>query len=143
VTGRQIERAEALRFKRRSDLVNFASRHPGALGALFLHQLRVKLNLGPAHKLGDLYHTDITTWAATSTGLKETRDLREVQALSKVLLEINKDNLPQAVDIIAQRIREIKAAKSSGGSWEKAELVSLLPCSQPGSSMMADASMAL
>jgi len=143
VSARQLERAESLRFKRRSDLINYAAKHPGALGALFLHHVRTKLSLSTAGKMDDLYRADVTTWAATGTGLKETRDIKEVQLLSKILLEINKDRLPQAVDIIAQRIREVRMAKQAGNSWEKAELISLMPGSQAGSTVLPDGCLAL
>ena len=132
-----------MRFKRRSDLVNFAARHPGALGALFLHHVRGRLSLPAPEKKDDLYQTDITTWAATATGLKEVGDMKEVQLLSKVLLEINRDRLPQAVDIIAQRIREVRMAKAPGSSWEKAEIVSLVPSTQSGSVILPDGCLGL
>ena len=61
------------------------------------------------------------------TGLKEIRDLREVQRLSKLVAQLNANRL---LDLACQRIREIMLAKKSGGSWEKAALVSLLPSDQ-------------
>ena len=136
ISRRQVERAESLRFRRRSDLVNFASRHPGALGALFLHHLRSKMSLPGARRMGDLCDADIATWAATKTELKEVWDMRKLQALSRVLMELNRNNLGKAVGAVVMRTREIKLAKSSGGSWEKAELVSLLPTSQPSATLL-------
>ena len=115
-----------MRFRRRSDLHRFAQQYPGALGALFLMQVRCKLQAGEVSKSSDLYRTDPTLWATTLSGLKEARDLREVLLLSRVICELNKDRLPQAVDIIAQRIREVLAAKKTGGSWDKGSLLSLM-----------------
>ena len=133
---------ESLRFKRRSDLVNYSRKHPGALGALFLCQVRARLGRGPPHEMRDIYNTDVTSWAAQS-GLKEVRDLREVQLLSQVLVQLGQKKLPAAVDLIAQRIREIRVAKASGSSWDKAELVSLLPSNQPGSAPLPEMALAL
>ena len=130
VSQSQLARAVGLRFKRRSGVVNYASKYPGALGALFLSQVRMKLMGGQVEDLKDLYKTDPTVWAGTLTGLKEIRDLREVQLLSKVVSELNKDRIPQAVDFMTHRIREVLAAKKAGGSWEKGALVSLLASDQ-------------
>ena len=130
VSQSQLARAVGLRFKPRSDLVNYASKYPGALGALFLSQVRMKLMGGQVEDFKDLYKTDPTVWAGTLTGLKEIRDLREVQLLSKVVSELNKDRIPQAVDLMTHRIREVLAAKKAGGSWEKGALVSLLASDQ-------------
>ena len=90
----------------------------------------MKLLRGPPERLRDLYQTGPTVWAASHSGLKEIRDLREVQVLSKLIAEINKNRIPEAVDIIAQRIREILTAKKSGSSWDKGALLSLMPSDQ-------------
>ena len=134
---------EGLRFKRRSDLLNFSTKYPGALGAAFLIQLKAKLHGGAPRKLGDLYRVDPTVWALTQSQLKEMRDIREVQSLSAVLLALNTNNIPRAVDMVCQRIREIKQAKGAGGSWEKAELLSLLPSTQASSTVLPDGAMGL
>ena len=130
ISATMINRAQGLRLKRRSDLYKFAQDYPGGLGALFLIQLRQKLMSSPPEKVKDLYAVDPCRWGACMTGLKEIRDLREVQCLSKLVAQLNANRLPQALDLACQRIREIMLAKKAGGSWEKAALVSLLPSDQ-------------
>jgi len=125
-----VQRAAGQRLKRRSDLLRHSQRYPGALGALFLTQVRGKLLAGDPGRVKDLHKTDPTVWAATRKGLKEIRDLREVQVLSKMLAELNADRIPQAVDFAAQRIKEILHAKRPSSSWEKAAVVSLMPTEQ-------------
>jgi hypothetical protein len=142
VSDKQLAKMESLRFKRRSDLVNFARSHPGALGALFLTQVRHRLAKGPPSQMKDLYHLDATVWGAAS-GLREVRDLREVQLLTQVLTTLGQDRLPAAVDLVCQRIREVCLAKKTGSSWEKAELVSLLPSTQASSSPLPEHALAL
>ena len=51
---------------------------------------------------------------------KEARGRKDIVFLSKLLAEVVRDRLPQAVDLIVQRIREARAAKAAGGSWGKA-----------------------
>ena len=85
---------------------------------------------GQVEDLKDLYKTGPTVWAGTLSGSKGVRDFREVQLLSKVVGELNKDRIPQAVDFMTHRIREVLAAKKTGGSWEKGALVSLLASDQ-------------
>ena len=76
----------------------------------------------------ELLATDVAGWAASplGPGLKDVRDIREVQVLSKILTDLGSQRIPQALDLACHRIREIKAAKSAGGTWEKAEGISLL-----------------
>lgn len=98
VTSEMLARAERMRFKRRGDLINL-HKYPGALGALFLLQVRSRLSKGPTAELTDLRRLDTQAWTDGHSGLKELREFREV--------------------------REVQAAKRGGGSWERAELVSL------------------
>ena len=90
----------------------------------------------------DLYNLDATVWAGTG-GLKEVRDIREVQLLTQVLTTLGQSKFSSAVDLICQRIREIHVAKKAGSSWEKAELVSLLPSTQASSSPLPEHALAL
>ena len=62
VTHKQLASLESLRFKRRSDLLNYARRHPGALGALFLCQVRARLQLWPPSSMRELYQMDLGSW---------------------------------------------------------------------------------
>eukprot|EP00974_Lingulodinium_polyedra_P052852 5080685-Lingulodinium_polyedra.AAC.1 len=40
---------------------------------------------------------------------------------------VNRRELWQAMDVLSQRILAIQMAKRKGGSWEKAEVLELLP----------------
>eukprot|EP00974_Lingulodinium_polyedra_P085210 8249302-Lingulodinium_polyedra.AAC.1 len=46
MTAKLLAKMESLRFRRRSDLLNFSAKYPGALGAAFLIQLKAKLHGG-------------------------------------------------------------------------------------------------
>ena len=122
-----IRKLQVLKFKTRADLVAFSQKHPGALGAQFLIAVREKLMRGHPTHTKQLRDVDVSTWAARETGLKELRDLREVQTLSLILGHINSDRLPHAVDAISQRVKSILMAKAPKGSWEKSAAVELLP----------------
>ena len=67
------------------------------------------------------------------TGLTEVRDLREVQTIATAMDMINRRELSQAMDVLAQRVVSIQRAKQKGGTWEAAELLELMPGS--GASM--------
>jgi hypothetical protein len=136
-------RMTSMRFKRRSDLINFAERYPGALGALFLSQVREKVMAGSVVKTGDLYSVDPQLWATSMSGLKEIRDIREVQLLCRLIVDLNNGRHSRAMDTMTMRIREIKAAKSQGSSWEKASVLSLLSSDIPNSTSLPDNGLAL
>ena len=125
-----MSRLQGLRLRRRHELHKLAQEYPGALGALFLIQVKQKAMGSSPERVADLYDIDPGRWAATLSGLKEIRDLREVQCLSRLIAQINENKLPQAVDLAAQRIKEILLAKKAGSSWENAGLISLLPSDQ-------------
>ena len=91
----------------------------------------------------DLLDTDPTGWAATMCDLKDVRDLKEVQFLAKLLSDLNANRLPEAVDLLAMRIREIRMAKMAGGSWEKANAVSLMPSTATVTTALPDGCMSL
>jgi len=126
ITAEELRNGETLRFKTRADLIKLAAENPGALACQFLSAVRVALHEGPPTSTKDLNKVDVQRWARDSTGLKEMRDLREVQSLIMVLARINEDKLPDAVDAIAQRVKGILTAKSPKGSWEKAQVLELL-----------------
>ena len=63
--------------------------------------------------------------------------------MSKILAELNHNNLGKAVDTIAQRIREVHLAKASGSSWEKAAVVSLLPAGLAANTTVPDNALAI
>eukprot|EP00974_Lingulodinium_polyedra_P068884 6670192-Lingulodinium_polyedra.AAC.1 len=76
------------------------------------------------------------TWAQQFSGVSELRDQREVLTLCKCLDHLNRHEVPEAVDTLAQRVVSVQAAKQKGGSWEKSELMELIPtgalCLAPG-----------
>lgn len=106
-------------------------------------QVRRRLMHPLLENSSELRETDPTVWATTQADLKDVRDLREVQLLSRLLMDINSDRLPAAVDPLVMRIREIRMAKSQGGTWEKAGAISLMPSSMPVSMSLPDGAMAL
>ena len=108
--------------------MKFSQQYPGALGAYFLFQVRQKSGMTSDLKMQDLAATDISSWAINPamTGLSEVRDQKEVLFLSQVLCDLGNHRLGRVSDLVAQRIREIRAAKQSQSSWEKAAVVSLM-----------------
>ena len=142
-SSKQLCRYQKLRFKKRSDMLVFAEKNPGALAAMFLAQVRERLHRGPPQSTKDLLQVDVGSWAQTGSGLKEIRDLKEVVTLSRILMELNTKSFSKAADLCAQRIKEIRFAKSTGQSWEKAEVISLLPTALPSTSPVPDGAMAL
>ena len=114
LSTKQLARMESLRFKKRADLVNFASRHPGGLTAHMMYQLRVRMMQGPPESMKDLYAVDAGIWSSTATGLKEVRDQREVAVLSRVLTLLNQKKVVEAADVAVQRVREVLTAKRAG-----------------------------
>eukprot|EP00972_Heterocapsa_arctica_P042923 6329086-Heterocapsa_arctica.AAC.1 len=97
---------------------------------------------GSATKTSDLYSVDPQLWATTMSGLKEVRD-PEVQIHSRLIIDLNNGRHSRAMDTLTMRIREIKAARSSGGSLEKASVLSLLPSDIPNSTILPDNDLAL
>ena len=126
-TSDQHTRFHTLRFRRRADLLAFAMKRPGGLAAHFLAQVRLRLNQGLPESSAAVRMTDASLWAAHSSELKDVRDQKEVMFLVKLLCELGHNRLAQAADLLSMRIREIRAAKRDGGSWEKAGVLSLQP----------------
>ena len=143
ISSRQLGALEGLRFRRRSDLLAFVTKHPGVLTSHMMMQIRARLLHGAPEAMLDLYRVDAGVWAATAAGLKEVRDQREIAVVAKALTLLNQGKTAQASDLMVQRIREILVAKRPGGSWEKGELVSLLPSTQASSAPLPDGALAL
>ena len=99
--------------------------------------------LGGFTKSEDFHSTDPTVWAAREASLKDTRDIKELMFLSHLLLLCNQRKLERLFDALAMRSRELRFAKSAGQSWEKAEVVGLLPNGLPGTAPVPDLAMAL
>eukprot|EP00971_Amphidinium_carterae_P325574 6455927-Amphidinium_carterae.1 len=127
VTVDMETRVEQEKFKTRSDLIAFASKHPGALSAHFLNLVHQKLNQGRIHHSTDLHKVNVSQWATQFAGLSEVRDQREAQTLAAAMDRINRNQLAEAMDLIAQRLISIQKAKASkGSSWEKSEALELI-----------------
>ena len=116
ITTAMATRALGFRPKQTRALYALAQRHPGALGALFLMQVRQEAFGGPPARVSELYGVDPTSWAAYMTDLREIWGLRGGQCLSNLVKELN-DRVPEAV-YIAQRNKV---------SWDQAARVSRPP----------------
>lgn len=66
----------------------------------------------------ELLETDVARWESTFHQLKGVGDQREVQLLTKVISQFNAGKHPEAIDPLAQRIREILVAKVGGNSQQ-------------------------
>ena len=130
--------ANTMRFKRRSDLLNFHYRHPGGLAALFLWQVKQRLGGDPPKDSDSLKQVDAAGWANVHGNLKEIRDQKEVSFMCRLLLELGHNRLPVAADLAAMRIREILLAKRDGSNWEKASILSLSPTTHGGHTPIPD-----
>ena len=139
ITQEMLVRVCGIRLKRRSDLIALSNRYPGLLAALFLTQVRNKLMMGDPSSVKELLQTDPARWGATMSNLKDTRDLREVQLLCRVMQMLNTDKIPHAMDLLAQRIKEVAMAKGkTGGAWEKGNLLSLMTCDSSSTAPLPD-----
>eukprot|EP00435_Cladocopium_sp_Y103_P045104 s1029_g12.t2 len=121
-----LTHVDMIKFKKRGDLLAFASRHPGALSAHFLASVYSRLSKGTITRSSQLREASVTSWAHQFAGLSEIRDMKEVLTLAEVLDAVNRKEIAQAMDILCQRILAIQAAKQKGGSWEKAEAIELV-----------------
>eukprot|EP00974_Lingulodinium_polyedra_P065034 6286884-Lingulodinium_polyedra.AAC.1 len=63
--------------------------------------------MGDAKDTEELKKTDLTLWASMHSGLKEVRDVKEIQYLAKCLTELGADRQVQLAGLLAQRIREL------------------------------------
>lgn len=115
ISQAQMLRLQTMRFKKRGDLLTFATRYPGALVMHFMSQARAKAGLGTARTCGEMVETDLARWADNS-GLKEVRDRKEVEFLAKLITTIGTKRIAEAMDLMAMRIREVLLAKREGQS---------------------------
>ena len=143
-TSEAVERTETMHCRKRKDLLQVASRHPGALGAHLLLQVRRKLMKSAPKDTKDLARTDVASWAGSSSNdIKDLRDVKEVMLLGKLMMMIGEGKTSEAVDTMAMRIREVRMAKAPGGSWEKAAALSLLATSVPVNTSLPDGALTL
>lgn len=122
-----MSRFHTVRFRRRGDLLKFHHRYPGALAGHFLCQVRQKLGQGLPVDTEELRLTDVASWSTAHASLTDVKDQKEVAFLSRVLADLGQGRLPELADLVAMRIREVRAAKGEQGSWDKAGVLSLQP----------------
>jgi len=134
-----VHAVDAQKFKRKGELLAYATKHPGALSAHFLASIYARLSKGRMTKSSQLREANVVQWASQHSGLTEIRDVREVLTLAEAMDCINRREISRAMDVLAQRILAIQQAKRKGGSWEKAECIELIPSGNAlaSSSMLA------
>jgi len=109
-------------------LLQFAAKNRGSLAAQFLISVHNSLNKGDPPDSRAMMGTDLTRWASDgSSGLKEIRDIREIQTLCLALQRMGAGRLDEAADVLAQRVKAVLTAKAPKGSWEKGQIIELLP----------------
>jgi hypothetical protein len=106
--------------------MEFHTRSPGALAAQFILAVMEKMNLGAPQNERELYKVDVERWCRDYANLKEVRDQREVATLTAILKRLGSDRIPEAADIIAQRIKSVLLAKGKNGSWDKSGIIELI-----------------
>ena len=131
-------RANTMRFKRRSDLMNFHYKHPGGLAGHFLLQVRQRVGGEMPTTLSRLAQVDASHWVNLCAGVKDIRDQKEIGFLAKLTLEMGNDRISVAADMAAMRIREMMMAKKDGGSWDQASVVGLQPGPHSGHAAIPD-----
>ena len=129
---KQLMHVEAAKFKKRGDLVSYAMKHPGALSAHFLAGIYARIHKGMMTQSRHLRDVNVAAWASSHTGLTELRDLREIANIAAAMDCIQRDEVAQALDILAQRVVSIQNAKKAGGKWEKSEAIELITPSGAG-----------
>ena len=116
----------------RAALLAFARQHPGALTAHFLAQVlaRVRGAAGRVTETKQLRDVSVMDWIQGGhSSLTELRDVREATTLASILDGVNREEIAAALDILTMRLHALMAAKSKGGSWDKASKFELIPTS--------------
>jgi len=124
-----IRNLSSVRLRNRADLQNFATRYRGCLAAQFLIAVHNALSKGNPSTDREMMAVDLVRWSQEASGLKELRDLREIQSLCLIMSRLNQGRLEEAADAIAQRVKGVLSAKAPKGTWERAQLIELLPVS--------------
>ena len=109
----------------------------GGLAAHFIMQVRSKISQPAPKDTNQLRETDCSPWSSGPlfcSEPKDVRDQKEVQLLTKLLLEMGHSRFGEAAD----RIREFRMAKKDGGTWDKASPLSLLSSRHTGSTVLPD-----
>jgi len=135
----EIHAVDKEKFKRKGELLAYATKHPGALTAHFLASIYARRSKGRIERSSQLREASVVAWAAQHSGLSEVRDVREILTLGEAMDSINRKEIERAMDILSQRILAIQQAKKKGGTWDKAEAIELIPggTSLASSSMLA------
>ena len=123
---------ETKKWKAKGDLFTFAAEHPGALSGYFLAMIYSRMGGGTVTSTRDLKQASVMGWVEKYGGVSETRDVREMTTLAYAMDLVNKKQMAEVMDVLAQRILSIQNAKKKGGSWEKAEAIELTPSSGAG-----------
>ena len=135
IRAKQITRMATRRFKDQSEVLAFAAQHPGALTAAFLQMVRQRTSQIMMSNTRELRNVSLVDWAQHHLQLTEMRDQKEIMTLCLAMDNINARKLEAAMDVLSQRIAAVQAAKSKGGSWEKAAKMELtLPPGAPTTS---------
>eukprot|EP00434_Breviolum_minutum_P045769 symbB.v1.2.041102.t1/scaffold7825.1/size10313/1 len=79
----EIHAVDREKFKRKGELMAYATKHPGALTAHFLASIYARLLKGRVERSSQLREASVVAWAAQHSGLSEVRDVREVFAHSR------------------------------------------------------------
>jgi hypothetical protein len=127
VKPESLQAMEALKFKKRGDLLSFAAVKRGALAAQFLTSVRCKLQRGSITRESDLRDVEVAAWCSQYSGVTDANAKREVETLSNVMDLINKKDLPRAMDTIAQRIKSIQLVATKRTTAEKSQAMELKP----------------
>ena len=125
VSPGKLQRFAAKKFRDQPDVIAFAATHPGALSGFFLAMVHQRVSQGLIRESRQLRGHSVVDWVQRCSGLVELRDTREAQTLAMAMDAINQNQLATCMDVLAQRIQALQAAKQKGGSWEKAAKIEL------------------
>ena len=127
-TGGAVSRVDAEKFKRRADLLRYASVNKGALSAHFLTAVRLELGRGIATRTKHLRDVPVAEWVSWGApSLNEVHDLREALTIATVMEAVIWRDLEKAMDLLPMGLIALQRAKGKGGSWEKAQALELPP----------------
>ncbi|CAL1171994.1 unnamed protein product [Cladocopium goreaui] len=127
VSAVSMGKVDTKKFKKRSDLLIFAAKHPGALTANFINALRQKLMKGGIVRTSQLRDIEMTEFVTTgAAGLKEVRDRREALTILQSMDYINQGEVEKAMDVLADWSGLI-----GPWSWRGREILKTIPPKAP------------
>ena len=97
----EVHAVDKEKFKRKGELIAYATKHPGALTAHFLASIFARLSKGRVERSAQLREASVVAWAAQHSGLSEVRDVREVLTLAEAMDSINRKEIERAMDILS------------------------------------------